>query len=116
MSDIRIKGSDLVAEVRRLADEQPDFIYKQPSGSHCSYRPQGGNDGCIVGQALRRLGWEVPFLLDDGPIDDNIQEGRFPVDATRAEARWLLSIQSWQDCGASWGKAIHYTDNKEIAA
>src|SRR5690606_1289761 len=47
------------AEIQRLADENPGFVYRPQRGGSagCSYLPDPVNpEGCIVGAALSRLG------------------------------------------------------------
>ena len=64
----------LAHEVRKLADERPDFVYDE-DGSGCSYVYDSVNsevgEGCIVGQALQALG--VPCIalkmVDDATVD-----------------------------------------------
>lgn len=103
------------AELRKLMDEQPEFVYRDDSASSgpCHYdKGPGGNPdkccGCIFGQAFQRLG--VPRDQLDGMGIRKFLYGtkslkwmettiaRFP----NAPQYWR-QIQSGQDHGRRWG-------------
>ena len=121
-----ITVDDVVKEVRSIAIERPDFIYlEQPleneedRSTNCSYLSAGlytnEGEGCIVGQALSKL----------GITDEELRrvENASAADALRAvgvegstrrdrELNWLNSVQSQQDIGMTWGDAIAWADQR----
>jgi len=116
----------IIAEVRKVAAERPNFVYaEQPErvalvermgtingNLECSYlgafnvetgaEPVG--EGCIVGQALKRLG------VNDGHLRDH--EGRSASSVVASltgnykGSGWLNLVQSGQDGGLSWAEAV----------
>lgn len=101
---------DVNRELRILMTESPDYVYRSKSESTiatgCSYvnGPNPGCKGCIIGQAMQRLGV---------PIDDqNLVDGRtvrhlLTKVGVNVSTRWIR-IQSDQDCGESWGSLLKY--------
>lgn len=116
---------DVVREVRRIAEEEPDFVYTiQPenatSGScyYASADGQGNGRGCIVGQALGRLGVSMEALgdLDKGEEASVIRvlPDILPVYASDEGAlNWLSDVQHQQDIGYQWGAAVRSADVTE---
>lgn len=120
----QITASDLIREVRAVAEEHPDFTYANQEGYDprvgCSYVGAAIGDhegrGCIVGQALERLefnmeavkGWELSEASEGTSVTDLM--GHFQIPATYAEKNWLAGVQSSQDHGESWGFAVKSTD------
>lgn len=110
---MKIKVSDLWAEVQKVAQENPDFTYPwdDPDYEGCEYQ-RGGGPSCIVGHGLNRLG--VP-VADMAELDD---EGGVPVDRLPVDFPELLEVdsdealdrlvvvQSAQDVGLPWGEAV----------
>lgn len=102
------------AELRRLATERPDFVYKNENVSGtCRYNGPAvdgdkvvGNEctGCIFGQALQNLGWDDPTELSR--IIGIIQ---LIGDKTGISSpdRWQR-VQASQDCGATWSNAVSH--------
>ena len=105
-------------EMVLLAEQRPDFNYaEQPErnialGSGCGYagcfngRTEG--EGCLVGQALGRLGLDQDQLLDLDRMGaynslachhDNLE-----YDSPHAKA--IAAAQRLQDEGYSWGDAM----------
>ena len=121
----------VVAEVRKVAAERPDFIYTdQPERvaradklkmSHtslgCSYigafpadpgeSPVGHR--CIVGQALKRLGvLDADLEPAEGQSASSLLtfiKGTSPIGSA-----WLNMLQGAQDTGRSWSKAVAHAD------
>lgn len=101
-------------ELRKLAEEKPDFQYKTvPRNGVCHYGGPCRNgsellgpecSGCIFGQALQRLGWnsmiEMEFVT---PIADLC--GRFIGENIRIPQSWV-TLQQCQDSCEPWSQAI----------
>ena len=107
MSDL---GQKIIAEVRRVAAERPDYVY--PSQYGCSYLNDCGGPSCLVGHALwnRNLirdGWEGDSWGDSSIHNVIIQEG---WQLEIGEIDWLSRVQDAQDSGYSWGHAIARAD------
>ncbi len=114
--------SDLIKEVRRLANENPDFVYpefKKPhNGRTCSYLKSEKSDvGCIFGQAILNIQPDLKeFLIHfDCEVDSGIKkclQTLFPdIDLTypstsREQLDWCEKVQDEQDRGSTWGEAI----------
>lgn len=114
--------ADVEREVRALAAERPDFVYTaqvsaDPNDVMCGYAGEQSNstngEGCIVGQALQRLGVsKMELLALDGEIATRVIEditGMILADNTR----WVRAVQAFQDMGMSWGGAVSFADGDE---
>src|SRR5690606_1231334 len=112
MKQIDIK--DVVKEVRRLAEEQPDHVYSAPEGEEiCSYVTGKDGKGCIVGQALSRLGVPESALRGIEGEGAYALPELIPYLAGREDKRsrrWLTLIQSRQDGGRTWWQAVTEAD------
>lgn len=115
---------EIERNVRRLARENPDYIYTSPENGQCDYFPTPNNpQGCLIGAAARMAG----ASLDDGDFTaveascalilrlDLTDDDRY---ANHATLTWLDRVQGWQDEGASWSEAVAYADQEaaEVAA
>lgn len=142
---MKITVDDVVQEVRKLATKYPDFNYKNQEGvdnggMSCSYlagmtstqykdsalsksgltyseaRSKGIlGKGCIVGQALTRLGVSDETLLDfeemgaDYVVGSNVE----PSDSHNySKLMWLLVVQSLQDEGNNWAESVLRADKQ----
>lgn len=120
MSEI---GQKLIAEVRKVAAEQPDHVYWP---ANCQYMAKG-QPSCIMGQALYRLG----YLPSEVPIEDvaiNVVLSRLGLTVDGPERTWLIRVQnaqdgriqlasldpdsSFRDRRLSWGQAVQYADGE----
>ena len=136
----KVTLEQLEAAVREIAAERPDFVYtKQPArqgydceGSECSYVSAGisvdhQGEGCIVGQALMRIGFDKELLAEiQGGVAQDIRDFlAHPVFQERFEGlsqienlhdprnhrlRWLSRVQGAQDTGSSWEEAVKEAD------
>ena len=106
-----IKVSDLWAEVKKVAAEQPDYVYSEQP---CQYQ-YGGKPSCIVGHALHRLGVPIETLeaLDDAQEGGGVPACGIPqefpdlLDADSEPARRALGeAQEAQDNRLPWGEAV----------
>lgn len=109
---------DVLNEVIRLSEEDPDFVYTTQPGregvSSCGYTglAPGTTEGrsCIVGQALQNLGVSKDSLINlslnaTGVLTDYLNIlPKYHDDADRLI--YLDSIQSNQDQGMSWGDSV----------
>jgi hypothetical protein len=102
---------ELIAEVRRIAAERPDTVYRQPSTSCGCFYEKGectdGSVGCIFGQALNNLGYPVTGTASI----DIIARSRF-VGNCLVILAWCREVQNVQDGGLSWGDAIISANTK----
>lgn len=111
------KIEQLIAEVRRLAKEQPDFIYERSFGSFfCKYTSGANCSGCIFGQAVMNL-W--PDSLNTlKAVDDSNNFGikglfqQLSIEATRDEIHWCMNVQDYQDKKINWGCCVIRADNQ----
>ena len=116
-------ATQVIEEVRRLAEEQPDFVYSEQegaAGSECSYFGCAiGNtagQACIVGQALDNLYVDMSDLKrkeDNGygiGIAGALEWKVVDIPYTEREARWLGDVQYHQDLGESWARAVVLAD------
>ena len=120
---------ELVEAVRALAQEYPEAVYEKPGeNSVCLYSAgkADGGVGCIVGQALKRLGCSDEYVskldrLDSCGIDHVAKRHFWPdlagwidewEEATEdvPEINWLSVVQMEQDSGHSWGAALETAD------
>lgn len=117
---MEIKLIDLATEIIKLADERPSFNYthQEHTGAGCSYVgavPQKvGGEGCIVGQALMRLGVSEESLRkwEDRELRDNSFSALYEGDLLSFDTNDPLvdainGVQDYQDTGAIWASATH---------
>lgn len=105
-------GEKIIAEVRRLVAEKPEYVYQQPFGM-CVY-VSGGCGSCLIGQALFNLG------LIDASLERTIHNGatafglieHLGLDIENTELVWLRNVQFAQDSHAPWGEAVNHADDE----
>ena len=113
---------DVLNEVIRLSQEDPDFVYTAQPGREgaisCGYAglAPGTTEGrsCIVGQALQNLGVpkdELIHLVTDASAV--LRELHIEDDDNLDVLRTLNEVQENQDMGLSWGESVRYTLIKE---
>lgn len=114
MSKITIE--QIISEVRRLAKQWPDNIYKKPSTDGtfqgmCSYDKgacePSGEIGCIFGQAFRNLGME---LTGSHSIDE-VLTNQLDIEASHPLMNWCKLAQSQQDDERPWEECIEFADS-----
>ncbi len=115
----------LIDEVRKLANEKPDFAYfKPPEARLCSYTRSATSEteGCIFGQAILRLQPELRDSLTDCGIINLLKllEVIGPYEADRHDCKnkvyWCAYVQNRQDYGNTWASSIDYADRKVNAS
>ncbi|MEU9871082.1 hypothetical protein AB0C87_24845 [Actinomadura sp. NPDC048021] len=111
MSEITFQ--QIEAEVRRLADEKPEFVYKSYEGA-CFYNPaerEGKQYGaCIFGQAFKNLDFEVKEDYEYKSIGTLLE--LLDVETTLGEFMWAGAVQRLQDGGTAWGEAVSLADSQ----
>jgi len=126
MSNYTFTAEDVVAEVRKIAGEMPDFVYTDQGAdlgpgafTPCSYlgRAIGDEQGqaCIVGTALQRLGVSRDDLLkveERGSINALLSLG--VARELSPTLYWLSHVQQAQDTGFSWGDAVRLADGEAL--
>ena len=99
---------EVVWHGRRLAAEQPDFIY-QKVGKYCKYEPDDKNpNGCIVGAAMRAIGRSV-----DGRLRGAVSVVGHELDIEGDRRLWWLAhAQVAQDAGSTWAESVRCADQE----
>lgn len=105
---------EIVTAIRQLAAEMPDFVYKKPDGADNCSNLNGGcekypdHTGCIVGQAVRRCGLNVPSEHEFNSARVLISDQTMDVDSHAVA--WISVAQGSQDNGDSWQEAVERAD------
>lgn len=110
-----ITFKQLETEVRRLAKENPDYIYPAASSGEdfspsCFYMATDDYPACIFGQALSNLGVVLNREYENNDIE--VVMHRIGITITASEARWACRVQHYQDRGRIWGVAIASADSE----
>lgn len=116
-------GQQIIAEVRKIAAEQPDHVYDR---DNCWYRdPLNNEPACIMGKALANLGLLPPSEGDtyfEGKGIDKVLE-ILGINASISEKLWLVYVQQAQDgrtgeiqARKSWGCSVQYADDSQALA
>lgn len=110
----------VVAEVRRIAAENPDFIYENSVG--CAYGRRDADTGevvpdCLIGHAFYALGVSGETLAEWGGADspkvsELIMRHYTPGLVTSRESIWLEEVQSGQDNNLPWIAAVSVADQE----
>lgn len=119
---MKINIEDLLETTIKIGMEFEETIYDRGDGGHgdCLY-VQHGKPGCIVGQALFKLGVPLARMTeydtygDDSGINQIIGGDTFSDDfvsnrsyeKTAEIVAKLQMIQRHQDDGATWGEAVN---------
>jgi hypothetical protein len=109
----------VVDEVRRLATESPDTVYKNEM---CLYTKGkcGNGEGCIIGQAIVAWCPEMKRYLEDMDAKSlkqncpfsfyNLKHYGIDQFLTREEISWCRNVQASQDRGITWKEAVRIED------
>lgn len=121
---MNITPTAMVQEVRRIAQENPDFNYLSEYAS-CEYvdsatgeeltkdTPREDVEGrCILGRAYMNLGGDFRKLL---PVNNDIFESISDIffDGSSVDedvVSWLSHVQVGQDMAGTWSEAVRYAD------
>lgn len=115
MQYTNITGSQIIEQVRLLAQERPDHVYrKRGAGRSCGYAGDAigstRGEGCIIGQALMRLGVRRADLVSlEGVVSSALPKlgiHRYDTD----ERNWMSSVQKSQDTWSTWGRSVKDAD------
>lgn len=110
-----INTKDLIAEVRKVAEADPEYVYYHNDTTQkqygCSYNADSfGNrfgQPCLIGQALRNLGIIVEEEYETNTIHQLLSECVIDVVVLDPkDIRWLDLVQVAQDEGSTWGSAV----------
>lgn len=114
---------DVLNEVVRLSEEDPDFVYTTQPGREgfisCGYAglAPGTTEGrsCIVGQALQNLGVPKDELCHLISRASAVLEGDLHIENDdRLDAFKIIDdVQSHQDIGHSWSESVRRAIYKE---
>lgn len=119
-----VTTKDLVEEVRRVAEAEPDYNYQDNTGMEpgmCSYfgRTVGVEEGnpCIIGKALSNLGVDMSVVRgmekkgEDPTIKALLEDGMIDVEVVDIkDTTWLASVQNRQDLGMNWSESVKSVD------
>lgn len=122
-----VTSKDLVEEVRRVAEAEPDYNYQDNTGTEpgmCSYfgRTVGVVEGnpCIIGKALGNLGVDMSAVREmekrgeDPTIKALFHEKLINVKVVDSkDLTWLASVQNKQDLGMDWAVSVKSTDERD---
>ena len=110
-------GQDVVSTVRDIANEYPEFVYEAPSelGGQCLYAHSSENGytpGCLMGQALYRLGVDLSALQPyEGEGIEEVLE-HLNISSDSDSRLWLSEVQTAQDESVPWGLAVNPVDSE----
>ena len=93
-------GQKLIAEVRKVAAERPDYIYQSSGPADACWYMHNGEPSCIMGQAMYRLGAIGPSNPQSGRIENkNVSDALhiLNINVDHPEADWLDEVQAAQD-------------------
>lgn len=105
---------DIIAEIRKIADKNPDTVYSRDifdSGSGACRYIVDGKGSCIVGRALIKLGADTDIIIKNEGLkaDDIILGLGVEIDSTD-QTEWINRVQFYQDVDVSWGNAVIKAD------
>lgn len=112
-----IEASDLIAEIRRVAAERPEYNYRDEirkmGFDGCVYQLPSGEPGCLIGQGLFPLMENKDFFLEHDDLNEDdvlgLEDANLIV-GTGREIGWLSRAQIRQDAGFTWGEAVAVAD------
>lgn len=110
-----VEATELERVVRQLVKEKPDVVYTGVEGRlGCFYTKgsAGGECGCLIGQALRRLSPEdYDKLAKREELGQSLQSVML-LNIVRGNCEWLQHVQHCQDRSFSWSQAVRKADEK----
>ena len=109
-----ISAALLVAEVRKVAEADPDHKQTYPDGRTLMgvYMDKMGQPSCIVGRALHSISPEV-FALVGAEYNNQHPDSLWVkgiIDGDDEEMSWLMDVQAAQDLGFPWRSAVAQAD------
>lgn len=108
---------NLVAKVREIATERPNTVYLHRSCEYSVGECSDGTTGCLLGQALRTLGYTVRDLrrLDElrvSSVDVALKKLLKTYELPLKKLRWLRRVQDAQDIEVAWREAVEAADQE----
>lgn len=108
---------NLVELTRKVADEQPDFVYEPETsefgGTKCVY-VRDGKPSCLIGHSALEGGFiGIDFEMNranDLGVDELLRRIGIYDEFDCADLAWLEGAQEAQDTGQTWGEAIKFAD------
>lgn len=89
-----------------------DYVYNPGGDGQCWYAPTEEHPtGCLVGEALMRLGIDRVSLENVGSTVEALVD-HLGIDLPLPVIEGLMVAQSNQDKGATWGQALEYYREK----
>lgn len=108
-----LNATDVVNEIRKVAAEQPDFIYNGDTFPiECLYtkNADGSPGGCIVGRALMRLNVEEEVLVKNDGRGASGVLSELGIGGDIFVMHWINEVQEIQDSGKTWAEAVQSAD------
>lgn len=120
----------LIQEVKKLATGYPDFVYEPDhnieeredatnTNSGCSNVHGGCGKypdmcGCIIGQAVKRLGIHIDESFRFSPVGVLTSQYCKEIDSLDEHEllQWLQVVQSSQDAGLPWSDCVKEADDR----
>lgn len=103
-----LEFKDVENEVRRLADESPDYVYKSDPEKGCFYNAGDSHDACIFGQALANLGHPVSPDYEGNAVSAVFR--KMGIRVSGQQVSWATHLQVNQDDGFTWREAVAKAD------
>ena len=106
-------GQKIIAEVRKVADANPFFVYPREALTSCQYL-RDGQPSCLIGHAL----WNLNLINSDwdgdnwslSDISHVVKRMDWPLET--GEIEWLYLAQQSQDSGYDWARSILRADRR----
>ncbi len=99
----------LIAEVRNIASARPEVTYDHEDCRYDSKEASDGSVGCIFGQALTAIGWDITGKNDGRGIIELLRCKDYEFNDDRI--LWCNMVQGEQDNGRTWGDSVAEADN-----
>jgi hypothetical protein len=111
---------DIIENVRDLAEQYPDAVYRSGMHGLCSYtsgKAENGPDGegCLLGQAsISSFFEDYDLSLNERVMVHSVickleREGLLK-DVTDQKVKWLKEVQYYQDRRNTWSEAVRGAD------
>lgn len=112
MDKIITTDDEVMATLRAVVAERPDYVYEAPEEDGCVYVADG-TPSCLVGHVLHRLGVSLEALsvldMNGGLAAWRAVPGVLDgVSGSTVDRLW--AAQTAQDNGDTWGEALEYAD------
>lgn len=110
------KIENLMKAVRRIAADNPDFIYEKSEGPDGCWYVRGGEFSCLIGRGLGAVGFTTDQLKSyEGVSALSVVFQLFfpqmgPDEDTSLGIEWLDHVQTYQDDSMPWHYAISNAD------